>query len=142
MKSIKITHSVYTVDISLNSRITYLCSDSGTGKTMLFELLNSYNIIKGIPELVLISCNSKIGVDEVANLLVACKDKIIFIDNADHVIRNNKVCSIIENDLSNKSSGNYYIISGRDTRLTFLVSDLAKPVITEDRAYIRYLFGE
>jgi hypothetical protein len=140
-KAIKIVYNGYSIDIVLNTRITYLCSDSATGKTMLFSLLKDYALIEELPGLILFSCHSGTSYKELADVLKEAEDKIIFIDNADHALVKSEVYDAIDSDLCDEDSNNYYVLIGRDTRLANLVTSLAKPVISGDNVSIRYLFG-
>lgn len=76
----QVTPSVI-IDCELRHKVCHFTDDSGAGKTWLFNLLNSYCELEGIPYALVNYVNAREGV---SSLIENCSGKqIVFLDNAD-----------------------------------------------------------
>lgn len=107
--SFKFKKNGYDIKLKFNSRITLIQGDSGTGKTYIYQILDTVRIAKEYNNIV--CYNSRYLSNEHASLLDKIqnlKDKLIVIDNAE-IILGSKERKYIMMDHSNQ-----YIIFGRD----------------------------
>lgn len=106
----------YTFDLQLHDNITLLSGDSATGKSLIYQLLES-NFLRDkarlldtdFTKVLLINYKNFMQDSSILNTIYTVKDYLIFIDNADIVLDNNiKVSDYISRDKENT-----YIIAAR-----------------------------
>lgn len=69
----------FSYDLEFDDRITLVGGDSGTGKTVLYEMLEDLRLTEPYREIKLFNYKS----DELAEALKLCRNKFVVMDNAD-----------------------------------------------------------
>ena len=72
----------FSYDLVFDDRITLVGGDSGTGKTVLYEILEDLRLTDGYKRIKLFNYKS----DKFLESIKQCKDSFIIIDNADILI--------------------------------------------------------
>lgn len=123
LEEIQITHTNYYVDLHLESNITFIAGDSGTGKSAVFSFIEEY-----ASEHKNLRCfnyldHSKSYKKSIKQL----KQKLIVIDNAD-LLLDDKMRQYIALDTENQ-----YIIIGRNPGGLMLLKDEINELISENK---------
>lgn len=141
MKHIKFKIEPYNIDILLKKRITNLCGESATGKSLIYEMLKGYNTMNLNETYVCIDALNmfNIDADSITNKLNKLNNTIIIIDQANHFLNNYKIEQFIRKDYKKE---NYYILLGRTLGVVSAMSELAEPVIDGNNISIKYLFED
>lgn len=69
----------FSYDLEFDDRITLVGGDSGTGKTVLYEMLEDLRLTEPYREIKLFNYKS----DELTEALKLCRNKFVVMDNAD-----------------------------------------------------------
>ena len=110
---IQTRHTNYLVDLRLNSNITFITGDSGTGKSAVFSILEEYS-----SEDKRIRCFNYMDHNKGYKVSIRnSKKKLFVIDNAD-ILLDDKMRQHIAVDTSNQ-----YIIIGRNPTGLLLMQD-------------------
>ena len=96
-KNIKFEASPFSYDLKFDDRITLVGGDSGTGKTVLYEVLEDIRLTDEYAAIKLFNYKS----DNFPELLKQCRDCFIVIDNADILI-NDEIRKFINFEFSNQ----------------------------------------
>lgn len=96
-KSITFKADPFLYDLQFDDRITLVGGDSGTGKTVLYEMLEDIRLTDEYSAIKLFNYKS----DNFLGTLKQCKDRFIVIDNADNLI-NDDVRRFINFEVSNQ----------------------------------------
>lgn len=96
-KSIVFKADPFSYDLEFNDRITLVGGDSGTGKTVLYEILEDLRLTDAYKNIKLFNYRS----DNFEDSIKQCKDNFIVIDNADILI-NDEVRMFINFEFSNQ----------------------------------------
>lgn len=96
-KSITFKADPFLYDLQFDDRITLVGGDSGTGKTVLYEMLEDVRLTDEYSAIKLFNYKS----DDFLETLKQCKDRFIVIDNADNLI-NDDVRKFINFEVSNQ----------------------------------------
>ena len=96
-KSITFKADPFLYDLQFDDRITLVGGDSGTGKTVLYEMLEDIRLTDEYSAIKLFNYKS----DNFLGTLKRCKDRFIVIDNADNLI-NDDVRRFINFEVSNQ----------------------------------------
>ena len=96
-KSITFKADPFLYDLELDDRITLVGGDSGTGKTVLYEMLEDIRLTEEYNAIKLFNYKS----DNFLEAVKRCKNSFIVIDNADYLI-NDDVRKFINFELSNQ----------------------------------------
>lgn len=96
-KSITFKADPFLYDLQFDDRITLVGGDSGTGKTVLYEMLEDVRMTDEYSAIKLFNYKS----DDFLETLKQCKDRFIVIDNADNLI-NDDVRKFINFEVSNQ----------------------------------------
>lgn len=81
-KEITFQAAPFSYDLMFDDRITLVGGDSGTGKTVLYEMLEDLRFTDEYKEIKLFNYKS----DNLLASMEQCKDKFIVVDNADILI--------------------------------------------------------
>lgn len=81
-KNITFKADPFSYDLVFDDRITLVGGDSGTGKTVLYEILEDLRLTDGYKRIKLFNYKS----DKFLESIKQCKDSFIIIDNADILI--------------------------------------------------------
>ncbi len=81
-KNITFKADPFTYDLSFEDRITLVGGDSGTGKTVLYEMLEDLKLTEKYSAIKLFNYKS----DSLGENLIKCKNNFIVMDNADILI--------------------------------------------------------
>ena len=81
-KNIAFKADPFSYDLVFDDRITLVGGDSGTGKTVLYEILEDLRLTDGYKRIKLFNYKS----DKFLESIKQCKDSFIIIDNADILI--------------------------------------------------------
>ena len=81
-KNIAFKEDPFAYDLVFDDRITLVGGDSGTGKTVLYEILEDLRLTDGYKRIKLFNYKS----DKFLESIKQCKDSFIIIDNADILI--------------------------------------------------------
>lgn len=87
----------FSYDLVFDDRITLVGGDSGTGKTVLYEMLEDLRLTDEYKMIKLFNYKS----DNLLELIKKCRDNFIVIDNADILI-NNDIRRFINFEFSNQ----------------------------------------
>lgn len=96
-KSITFKADPFLYDLQFDDRITLVGGDSGTGKTVLYEMLEDIRLTDEYSAIKLFNYKS----DDFLGTLKRCKDRFIVIDNADNLM-NDEVRRFINFEVSNQ----------------------------------------
>ena len=96
-KNITFKADPFSYDLVFDDRITLVGGDSGTGKTVLYEILEDLRLTNEYKAIKLFNYKS----DEFLEAMKRCRDNFIVIDNADIVI-NDDIRKFINFEFSNQ----------------------------------------
>lgn len=96
-KNIRFKAAPFSYDLTFDDRITLVGGDSGTGKTVLYEMLEDIRLTDEYKAIKLFNYKS----DDFLEAIKQCRDSFIVIDNADCMI-NDDVRRFINFELSNQ----------------------------------------
>ena len=96
-KNITFKADPFSYHLEFDDRITLVGGDSGTGKTVLYEMLEDLRLTDEYKEIKLFNYKS----DDLLESMKQCRDRFIVIDNAD-IIVDDEVRRFINFDLSNQ----------------------------------------
>ena len=96
-KNITFKADPFSYDLEFDDRITLVGGDSGTGKTVLYEMLEDIRLTEEYKAIKLFNYKS----DDFLEAIKQCRDSFIVIDNADCLI-NDDVRRFINFELSNQ----------------------------------------
>lgn len=96
-KNITFKADPFSYDLVFEDRITLVGGDSGTGKTVLYEMLEDLRLTDEYKAIKLFNYKS----DNLLELIEQCRDSFIVIDNADILI-NDEVRRFINFEFSNQ----------------------------------------
>ena len=96
-KNITFKADPFLYDLVFDDRITLVGGDSGTGKTVLYEMLEDLRLTDEYKEIKLFNYKS----DDLLESMKQCRDRFIVIDNADILI-NDEVRRFINFESSNQ----------------------------------------
>lgn len=96
-KNITFEAAPFSYDLAFDDRITLVGGDSGTGKTVLYEMLEDLRLTDEYKAIKLFNYKS----DNLLESIKQCKDSFIVIDNADILI-NDDVRKFINFEFSNQ----------------------------------------
>ncbi len=96
-ENITFTADPFSYDLVFDDRITLVGGDSGTGKTVLYEMLEDLRLIDEYRSIRLFNYKS----DNFLQSIKKCRDSFIVIDNADILI-NEEVKRFINFEFSNQ----------------------------------------
>lgn len=96
-KNITFKADPFSYDLVFDDRITLVGGDSGTGKTVLYEILEDLRLTNEYKAIKLFNYKS----DEFLETMKRCRDNFIIIDNADILI-NDDIRKFINFEFSNQ----------------------------------------
>ena len=96
-KNIIFKAAPFSYDLVFDDRITLVGGDSGTGKTVLYEMLEDLRLTDEYKAIKLFNYKS----DDLLESMKQCRDRFIVIDNAD-IIVDDEVRRFINFDFSNQ----------------------------------------
>ena len=96
-KNIIFKAAPFSYDLVFDDRITLVGGDSGTGKTVLYEMLEDLRLTDEYKEIKLFNYKS----DDLLESMKQCRDRFIVIDNADILI-DDEVRKFINFEFSNQ----------------------------------------
>ena len=96
-KNITFEAAPFSYDLMFDDRITLVGGDSGTGKTVLYEMLEDLRLTDQYKEIKLFNYKS----DNLLEAVKQCRDNFIVIDNADILI-NDEIRRFINFEVSNQ----------------------------------------
>ena len=96
-KSITFKADPFLYDLELDDRITLVGGDSGTGKTVLYEMLEDIRLTDEYSSIKLFNYKS----DDFLEAIKQCRDSFIVIDNAD-ILMNDDIRRFINFEFSNQ----------------------------------------
>lgn len=96
-KNITFKADPFSYDLVFDDRITLVGGDSGTGKTVLYEMLEDLRFTDEYKAIKLFNYKS----DNLLKLIKQCRDSFIVIDNAD-ILFNNDIRRFINFEFSNQ----------------------------------------
>ncbi len=96
-KNITFKADPFSYDLEFDDRITLVGGDSGTGKTVLYEMLEDIRLTEEYNAIKLFNYKS----DNFLEAVKRCKNSFIVIDNADNLM-NDEVRRFINFELSNQ----------------------------------------
>ena len=96
-KNITFKAAPFSYDLTFDDRITLVGGDSGTGKTVLYEMLEDIRLTDEYKAIKLFNYKS----DDFLEAIKQCRDSFIVVDNADCLI-NDDVRRFINFELSNQ----------------------------------------
>ena len=96
-KSIIFKADPFSYDLEFDDRITLVGGDSGTGKTVLYEILEDLRLTDEYKNIKIFNYRS----DNFENSLKQCKNNFIVIDNAD-ILMNDEIRKFINFEFSNQ----------------------------------------
>ena len=99
-KNIAFKADPFSYDLVFDDRITLVGGDSGTGKTVLYEILEDLRLTDGYKRIKLFNYKS----DKFLESIKQCKDSFIIIDNADILI-DDDIRKFINFEFSNQGQG-------------------------------------
>lgn len=114
MSELKVIHTCFQIDLQFENNITILQGDSGSGRTMVFSIIQEEAIDN--EQILCINYRDK----DIGELIKQTSGKLLVIDNAD-VLLSDDIRKIIALDVQNQ-----YLIIGRNPR---------KLLVTEDNLY-------
>ena len=96
-KNISFEAAPFSYELFFGDRITLVGGDSGTGKTVLYEMLEDIRLTDEYKTIRLFNYRS----DDFQNTIKQCRDSFIVVDNADNLI-NDEVRKFINFEFSNQ----------------------------------------
>lgn len=96
-KKIAFKADPFSYDLEFDDRITLVGGDSGTGKTVLYEMLEDVKLTEEYKSIKLFNYKS----DNFCEAIQRCKENFIVIDNAEILI-NDKIRKFINFEFSNQ----------------------------------------
>lgn len=96
-KSITFKAVPFSYDLEFDDRITLVGGDSGTGKTVLYELLEDIRLTEEYKAIKLFNYKS----DNFLETIKKCRDSFIVVDNADNLM-NDEVRKFVNFESSNQ----------------------------------------
>lgn len=96
-KNITFKAAPFSYELLFNDRITLVGGDSGTGKTVLYEMLEDLRLTDEYKNIKLFNYKS----DNLLDSIKQCRDSFIVIDNAD-ILMNDDVRRFINFEFSNQ----------------------------------------
>lgn len=96
-KSITFKADPFSYDLEFDDRITLVGGDSGTGKTVLYGILEDIRLTEEYKAIKLFNYKS----DNFQEAIKQCRDSFIVVDNADNLI-NDDIRKFINFELSNQ----------------------------------------
>ena len=119
-KNVRFKADPFSYDLEFDDRITLVGGDSGTGKTVLYEMLEDIRLTDEYKAIKLFNYKS----DDFLVAIKQCRDSFIVIDNADCLI-NDDVRRFINFELSNKLTNfkSYLSLSGKYTVKVFTLAE-------------------
>lgn len=96
-KNITFKADPFSYDLEFDDRITLVGGDSGTGKTVLYEMLEDLRLTEEYKGIKLFNYKS----DDFLGTIQRCRDSFVVIDNADYLI-DDDVRRFINFELSNQ----------------------------------------
>lgn len=96
-KSITFKAAPFSYDLEFDARITLVGGDSGTGKTVLYELLEDIRLTEEYKAIKLFNYKS----DNFLETIKKCRDSFIVVDNADNLM-NDEVRKFVNFESSNQ----------------------------------------
>ena len=96
-KSITFKAAPFSYDLEFDDRITLVGGDSGTGKTVLYELLEDIRLTEEYKAIKLFNYKS----DNFLETIKKCRDSFIVVDNADNLM-NDEVRKFVNFESSNQ----------------------------------------
>ena len=96
-KSITFKAAPFSYDLEFDDRITLVGGDSGTGKTVLYELLEDIRLTEEYKTIKLFNYKS----DNFLETIKKCRDSFIVVDNADNLM-NDEVRKFVNFESSNQ----------------------------------------
>lgn len=96
-KSITFKADPFSYDLKFDDRITLVGGDSGTGKTVLYGILEDIRLTEEYKAIKLFNYKS----DNFQEAIKQCRDSFIVVDNADNLI-NDDIRKFINFELSNQ----------------------------------------
>ncbi len=97
-KNVRFKADPFSYDLEFDDRITLVGGDSGTGKTVLYEMLEDIRLTDEYKAIKLFNYKSD---DFFLVAIKQCRDSFIVVDNADNLI-NDEVRKFINFELSNQ----------------------------------------
>lgn len=129
----------YEIDLDLRSHITVINGDSATGKSFFYYLMSR---VKDRDDIICINYEStrpKANYDALVKTVEASTNKLIIIDQADDIQReDDSLMYVINTDQRN----NTFIVIGRSPRLLYNISDMAEIKINNNQIKLEYSFPE
>lgn len=129
----------YEIELELRSPITVVNGDSATGKSFFYYLMSR---VKGRDDIICINYEStrpKANYDALVKIVENSNNKMIIIDQADDIQReNDSLMYAINTDKGN----NTFIVIGRSPKLIYNVSDIAEIKIGNNKIKLEYSFPE
>ena len=96
-KSITFKADPFSYDLTFDDRITLVGGDSGSGKTVIYEILEDLRLTDEYRAIKLFNYKS----DHFFDSIIQCRDSFIIIDNAD-ILMNDEIRSFINFEFSNQ----------------------------------------
>ena len=96
-KSIAFKADPFSYDLVFDDRITLVGGDSGSGKTVLYEILEDLRLTDEYKAIKLFNYKS----DNLFDSIIQCRDSFIVIDNAD-ILMNDEIRRFINFEFSNQ----------------------------------------
>lgn len=96
-KSITFQAAPFSYDLSFDDRITLVGGDSGTGKTVLYEMLEDIRLTDNYKAIKLFNYKS----DHFTESIMKCRNSFIVVDNAD-ILMDDEVRKFINFECSNQ----------------------------------------
>lgn len=122
-------HNTIDVNLEIYDRVTVITGDSGSGRTFLFNKLQTMEAIKEQSKLFFINYKNRKDIEKLKSL----HDKIIFIDNADIVLSDDDRRRI------RQDTKNIYILFGRNfDGLSTGVWNIAELISKNNKMYLNF----
>lgn len=96
-KSIAFKADPFSYDLVFDDRITLVGGDSGSGKTVIYEILEDLRLTDEYKAIKLFNYKS----DHLFDSIIQCRDSFIVIDNAD-ILMNDEIRRFINFEFSNQ----------------------------------------
>ena len=113
----------FSYDLIFDDRITLVGGDSGTGKTVLYEMLEDLRLTEDYQAIRLFNYKT----DDFSKSLMQCRNSFIVIDNAD-ILLDDEIRKYISLDDKNQ-----YLIIGRNPKNLFTTSDNLFELVSEKK---------
>ena len=113
-KNITFKADPFSYDLEFDDRITLVGGDSGSGKTVLYEMLEDIRLIDEYKAIKLFNYKS----DDFLEAIKQCRDSFIVIDNADCLINDDvRRCRSCRNHTAHPGRERVQGLLGADVRL-------------------------